>query len=100
MTYPFAAAKELKQDGIVLRYLNLLDVDKMLPQGLLEQEGGSHAEPIYPKAIIQDKVVNYIVREDPPIITPDSEEPTEIDVTLSVKELQRNNIQFSAGYSG
>lgn len=38
------AAKELKRDGIILRYLNLLDVDKMLPQGLLEQKGGSHAD--------------------------------------------------------
>jgi creatinine amidohydrolase len=38
------AAGELKQGGIVLRYLNLLDVDKTLPQGLLKQEGGSHAD--------------------------------------------------------
>lgn len=38
------AAEELKQGGIILRYLNLLDVDKTLPQGLLKQEGGSHAD--------------------------------------------------------
>ena len=38
------AAEELKQVGIILRYLNLLDVDKMLPQGLIKQEGGSHAD--------------------------------------------------------
>ena len=38
------ATGELKQGGIVLRYLNLLDVDKALPQGLLKQEGGSHAD--------------------------------------------------------
>jgi creatinine amidohydrolase len=38
------AAEELKQGGIVLRYLNLLDVDKLLPEGLLKQEGGSHAD--------------------------------------------------------
>lgn len=38
------AAEELKQVGIVLRYLNLLDVDKTIPQGLLKQEGGSHAD--------------------------------------------------------
>lgn len=38
------AAEELKQGGLFLRYLNLLDVDKTLPQGLLKQEGGSHAD--------------------------------------------------------
>ena len=38
------AAEELKQGGIILRYLSLLDVDKTLPQGLLKQEGGSHAD--------------------------------------------------------
>lgn len=38
------AAEELKQGGIILRYLNLLDVDKTLPQDLLKQEGGSHAD--------------------------------------------------------
>jgi len=38
------AAKELKTGGIVLRYLNLMDVDKTLPEGLLQQEGGTHAD--------------------------------------------------------
>jgi creatinine amidohydrolase len=38
------AAEELKQVGIILRYLNLLEVDKSLPQGLLKQKGGSHAD--------------------------------------------------------
>jgi outer membrane protein insertion porin family len=35
-----------------------------------------------------------------PDIKPDPEDPAKIDVTLNIKELQRNNIQFSAGYSG
>jgi creatinine amidohydrolase len=38
------AAEELESQGIVLRYLNLLDVDKKLPAGLLSQEGGTHAD--------------------------------------------------------
>jgi creatinine amidohydrolase len=37
-------AGELDKDGIVLRYLNLLEVDKTLPKDLLRQEGGSHAD--------------------------------------------------------
>lgn len=38
------AAKELAPIGIVLRFLNLLEVDKLLPAGLLKQEGGTHAD--------------------------------------------------------
>ncbi len=39
-----AAAEELSRDGIVLRCLNLLEVDKTLPGDLLGQEGGTHAD--------------------------------------------------------
>jgi creatinine amidohydrolase len=38
------AAKALETDGIILGYLNLLEVDKTLPEGLLGQEGGTHAD--------------------------------------------------------
>jgi creatinine amidohydrolase len=38
------AAGELKQAGIILRYLDLREVDRKLPPGLLKQEGGSHAD--------------------------------------------------------
>ena len=39
-----AAAEELGKLGIVLRYLNVLDIDSKLPKGLLSQEGGTHAD--------------------------------------------------------
>ena len=38
------AARELKKQGIVLRYLNFIELDKNLPPGLLQQDGGSHAD--------------------------------------------------------
>jgi creatinine amidohydrolase len=38
------AAEDLKTEGIHLRYLNILEVDKNLPPGLLKQEGGTHAD--------------------------------------------------------
>lgn len=38
------AQKELASRGLVLRFLNLLEVDKALPAGLLGQEGGTHAD--------------------------------------------------------
>jgi creatinine amidohydrolase len=38
------ARKELEARGKILRYLDLGDVDKKLPVGLLKQSGGSHAD--------------------------------------------------------
>jgi len=38
------AREELLQKGIELRYLNILEVDKNLPKGLMKQEGGTHAD--------------------------------------------------------
>ena len=38
------AAKELAAFGITLRSLNILEVDNKLPEGLLKQEGGTHAD--------------------------------------------------------
>ena len=38
------AAKDLAPLGMALRFLNLLEVDKLLPAGLLKQEGGTHAD--------------------------------------------------------
>jgi creatinine amidohydrolase len=39
-----AAAELKRKHGLILRYLNLLEVDKTLPRGSLKQEGGSHAD--------------------------------------------------------
>lgn len=38
------AQEELHKNGIEMRYLDILEVDKMLPAGLLRQEGGTHAD--------------------------------------------------------
>jgi creatinine amidohydrolase len=38
------AAAELSEQGILLWYLNLVELEKKLPAGLLKQEGGSHAD--------------------------------------------------------
>ncbi len=38
------AEKELAAAGITLRSLNVLEVDRELPAGLLKQEGGTHAD--------------------------------------------------------
>lgn len=42
---PLAQAREeLKENGIFLDYLNILEVDENLPPGLMKQEGGTHAD--------------------------------------------------------
>jgi creatinine amidohydrolase len=42
---PLARAKEeLNKFGIYLEYLNILEVDETLPSGMMEQEGGTHAD--------------------------------------------------------
>jgi creatinine amidohydrolase len=38
------AAEELSGRGIILKFLDILEVDKKLPEGLLRQEGGTHAD--------------------------------------------------------
>ena len=38
------AKKELAKIGIILEYLNILEVDEKLPPGLMKQEGGTHAD--------------------------------------------------------
>ncbi len=42
---PLAQAKEeLFKTGIILNYLDILEVDEKLPPGLMKQEGGTHAD--------------------------------------------------------
>lgn len=38
------AQEELSKQGIILNYLNILEVDESLPSGFLKQEGGTHAD--------------------------------------------------------
>lgn len=60
-----SAADELAQEGIVLWYLNILEVDKKVPQKMLKQEGGTHADEgetsmmlyIAPETVNMSKVV-------------------------------------------
>ena len=38
------AKKELDKIGIIMEYLNILEVDAKLPPGLMKQEGGTHTQ--------------------------------------------------------
>jgi creatinine amidohydrolase len=99
------AREELAPEGIVLRFLNILEVDEGLPQGLLEQEGGTHADEgetsmmlyIAPESVDMGKAVkDYDPRPNRPGLSRDpqgkgSYSPTGIwgDPTLASREKGR-----------
>ncbi len=103
---PLASAKqELFKDGIILEYLNILEVDERLPSGLMNQEGGTHADEgetsmmlyIAPETVDMSKAVkDFDSRPNRRGLTrnPDGEEhysPTGIwgDPTLATREKGR-----------
>lgn len=96
------AQEELDKRGIILDYLNILEVDENLPPGLMKQEGGTHADEgetsmmlyIAPETVDMSKAVkDYDSRPDRRGLTRDPEgkahySPTGIwgDPTLASKE--------------
>jgi len=64
------------------------------------REGDRFSLAIFKDSLLRLKQLGLVDVEQEPDIKPDPENPTQIDVNLNVKELQRNNIQFTAGYSG
>ena len=88
-------------------YLNRLEFkgntytkDKAIRRELLIREGDPFSIDLLKNSILRIKQLGLVEVEKEPDIRPAADDPTKIDVTLNVKELQRNNIQFSAGYSG
>ena len=96
------AREELHKSGIEMRYLDILEVDNMLPQGLLQQEGGTHADEgetsmmlyLAPETVnIKDAVKDYDARPNRKGLTRDPQgsghySPTGIwgDPTLASEE--------------
>ncbi len=99
------AAEQLEQKGIILQYLNLLDIESKLDPKLLQQEGGTHADEtetsimlyMYPEIVDMIKAEkDYDSRPNRKGLTrnPDGEgvySPTGIwgDPTLATKEKGR-----------
>jgi outer membrane protein insertion porin family len=88
-------------------YLNRLEFkgntytkDKVLRREILIREGDRFSFAFFKDSITRMQQLGLVELEGEPDIRPSPDNPTHLDVTLSVKELQRNNIQFSAGYSG
>jgi len=88
-------------------YLNRLEFsgntftkDKVMRRELLIREGDRFYLELFKNSVLRLKQMGLVDVAKDPDIRHDPEDPTKIDVTVNVQELQKNNIQFSAGYSG
>jgi len=88
-------------------YLNRLEFrgntytkDKVIRREMLLREGDRFSLALFKDSMLRIKQLGLVELEKEPDIKPNPEDPTKIDAVVSVKELQRNNIQFTAGYSG
>jgi len=79
---------------------NTYTKDKVIRRELLLREGDRFSLALFKDSMLRMKQLGLVELEKDPDIRPNPENPTQIDVILPVKELQRNNIQFTAGYSG
>jgi len=88
-------------------YLNRLDFrgnnytkDKVIRREMIIREGDRFSLSMFKNSILRIKQLGLVDLEKDPDIKPNPDDPTKMDVQVNVKELQRNNIQFTAGYSG
>ena len=74
--------------------------DKVIRREMMLREGDRFSLAYFKNSILRIKQLGLVDLEKEPDIKPNPDDPTKIDVQVNVKELQRNNIQFTAGYSG
>jgi outer membrane protein insertion porin family len=79
---------------------NTFTKDKVLRRELMLREGDRFSLARFKDSVLRLKQLGLVDVEKDPDIRPDAQDPTQVDVSVNVRELQRNNIQFSAGYSG
>jgi len=79
---------------------NTYTKDKVIRREMLIREGERFRFSAFKNSILRMKQLGLVEMEGEPDVMPDPQDPTQIDVNMRLTELQRNNIQFSAGYSG
>jgi outer membrane protein insertion porin family len=91
-------------DMCILRRLefkgNIFTKDKVIRREMLLREGDIFRLALFKDSVLRVKQLGLVDVEKDPDVKPDPADPTQFDVSMQVKELQRNNIQFTAGYSG
>ena len=88
-------------------YLNRLEFkgntytkDKVIRREMLLREGDRFSITMFKNSILRMQQLGLVELEGEPDVRPNPENPNLMDVTLNVREMQRNNIQFTAGFSG
>lgn len=79
---------------------NTYTKDKVLRREMLIREGERFRLTMFKNSMLRLQQLGLVQLEGEPDLKRDPGNPNLMDVTLNVKELQRNNIQFNAGYSG
>jgi len=79
---------------------NIFTKDKVIRREMLLREGDRFSLAVFKDSILRIKQLGLVDLEKEPDLKPNAQDPTKMDVMVNVKELQRNNIQFTAGYSG
>jgi outer membrane protein insertion porin family len=79
---------------------NIYTKDKVIRREMIIREGDRFSFSLFKNSILRIKQLGLVDLEKDPDIKPDPEDPTKMDVQVNVKEMQRNNVQFTAGYSG
>ena len=79
---------------------NIYTKDKVIRREMVMREGDRFSFSLFKNSILRVKQLGLVDLEKDPEIKPDPNDPTKMDVQVNVKEMQRNNIQFTAGYSG
>jgi outer membrane protein insertion porin family len=79
---------------------NVFTKDKVIRREMILREGDRFSLALFKDSILRVKQLGLVDLEKDPDIKPSQDDSTQFDVSVNVKELQRNNIQFTAGYSG
>jgi outer membrane protein insertion porin family len=79
---------------------NIFTKDKVIRREMMIREGDRFSLSMFKNSILRIKQLGLVDLEKDPDIKPNPDDPTKMDVQVNVKELQRNNVQFTAGYSG
>jgi len=79
---------------------NTYTKDKVIRREMMIREGERFRFALFKDSLLRMNQLGLVELVGEPEVLPDPQEPTQIDVNVRVQEIQRNNIQFSAGYSG
>jgi len=79
---------------------NIYTKDKVIRREMLVREGDRFSLALFKDSLLRMKQLGLVEVDKEPEWKQNPEDPTQMDVTIKVTELQRNNIQFTAGYSG